>query len=104
MMARLAAGIPHGRPRLASAASLLGRRHRRLQNDSEGGQISDQHLVIRRGRHVGWWIEGRAGRGFIIWDWWPTKRLALMVARFWARGAKRVGAGEITIEVRDATG
>ena len=26
-----------------------------------------------------------AGRGFIVWDWWLTKRLALMIARFWAR-------------------
>jgi hypothetical protein len=65
--------------------------------------MKDQHVVIRRGRHVGWWIEGRAGRGFMVWDWWPTKRLALMSARFWARGARRVGAGEVTIEVRDAT-
>ena len=63
--------------------------------------MSDQHLVIRRGRHVGWWIQGRAGRGFIMFDWWPTKRLALMVARFWVRAAKRAGAGEVTIEVRD---
>ena len=63
--------------------------------------MSEQNLVIRRGRHFGWWIQGRAGRGFMMFDWWPTKRLALMVARFWVRAAKRAGAGEVTIEVRD---
>ena len=65
--------------------------------------MSDQHLVVRRGRHIGWWIEGRVGRGVKTWDWWPTKRLALMIARLWVRGAKRVGVGEVTIEVRDST-
>ena len=45
---------------------------------------------------------GPAGRGFLMFDWWPTKRLALMVARFWVRAAKHAGAGEVTIDVRDA--
>ena len=65
--------------------------------------MTDQHVVIRGGRHIGWWIEGRVGRGVKTWDWWPTKRLALMIARLWVRGAKRVGVGEVTIEVRDST-
>ncbi len=65
-------------------------------------QMTDRNLIIRRGRHVGWWVQGRAGRGFLMFDWWPTKRLALMVARFWVRAAKRAGAGEVTIDVRDA--
>ena len=69
----------------------------------QNARMSEQHLVIRRGRHVGWWIQGRAGRGFIMFDWWPTKRIALMVGRFWVRAAKRASAGEITIEVRDTT-
>jgi hypothetical protein len=85
-------------PQLRRAPSIVAALTRK------GWEIGDQHLVIRRGRHVGWWIQGRAGRGFLMLDWWPTKRLALMIARIWARGAKRVGAGEITIEVRDAIG
>lgn len=67
----------------------------------QNARMSDQHLVIRRGRHVGWWIKGSVGRGFKTFDWWPTKRLALLVARFWVRAAKRGGAGEVTIEVRE---
>jgi hypothetical protein len=67
----------------------------------QNARMTDQRLVIRRGRHVGWWIKGRVGRGFKTFDWWPTKRLALMVARFWVRAAKRAGAGEVTIEVRE---
>ena len=63
--------------------------------------MSDQHLVIRRGRHIGWWIQGRVGRGLKTFDWWPTKGLALIVARFWVRAAKRAGAGEVNIEVRN---
>jgi hypothetical protein len=38
-----------------------------------------------------------------MWTWWPTKGLAMAVARMWARGAKRAGAGEVLIEVREQT-
>ena len=63
--------------------------------------MEDQHLVIRHGRHFGWWIEGRSKRLFMM-DWWPTKGLALRVAKLWARGIRRTGAGEVTIEVRES--
>jgi hypothetical protein len=62
--------------------------------------MADQHLVIRRDRHVGWWIEGRSKRLFMM-DWWPTKGLALRVANLWARGVRRARGGEVTIEVRE---
>jgi hypothetical protein len=62
--------------------------------------MTGQHLVVRPGRHFGWWIEGRSKRLFML-DWWPTKGLALRVARLWARGVKRSGVSDVTIEVRE---
>ena len=62
--------------------------------------MADQHLVIRRGRRFGWWIDGRSKRLFVM-DWWPTRGLALRVANVWARGVRRAGVGVVTIEVND---
>jgi hypothetical protein len=61
--------------------------------------MSDQHLVIRPGRRIGWWIDGRStgGRRF-MYTWWPTRRLASMVACCWARLARRAGRREVVIE------
>lgn len=46
------------------------------------GAVSNRQVVVRRGRHVGWWVEGRwsSGRLFMM-TWWPTEGLARMVAR-----------------------
>ena len=62
--------------------------------------MADQHLVIRRGRHFGWWIVGRS-KGLFMMDWWPTKGLAVRVANLWARGVRRAGVSQVTIEVND---
>jgi hypothetical protein len=44
--------------------------------------MSDRQVVVRRGRWVGWWVEGRwpGGRLFMM-TWWPTQGLARAVAR-----------------------
>ena len=43
--------------------------------------MSNRQVVVRRGRHIGWWAEGRwsSGRLFMM-TWWPTEGLARMVA------------------------
>lgn len=49
-------------------------------------QTGDQRLAIYSGRHAGWWIKGRSRRGrTFMWTWWPTKNLAVGVARLWRR-------------------
>ncbi len=42
-------------------------------------------VVVRQGRHVGWWVDGwrRDGRR-VAWTWWPFERLARWFAR-WLR-------------------
>ena len=36
--------------------------------------MSDRQVVLRRGRHVGWWVEGRAAGGRLLMKtWWPTQ-------------------------------
>ena len=48
--------------------------------------MSDRQVVIRRGRHFGWWVEGRSARGrLFMLTWWPTERMARAVAR-WVGG------------------
>jgi hypothetical protein len=37
-----------------------------------------------------------------MWTWWPTKGLASWVARRWVAIMRRLGRGEVTIEVEDA--
>jgi hypothetical protein len=61
--------------------------------------VKAQRMLIRPGRHVGWWLEGRStpGRRF-MWTWWPTKGLAALAARVWAAIARRVGDRIVTIE------
>jgi hypothetical protein len=40
----------------------------------------DREVVLRRGRHVGWWVEGRsAGGRLFMKTWWPTQGLARVV-------------------------
>ncbi len=44
--------------------------------------MSDRRVVVRPGRRVGWWVEGRSGSGRLFMKtWWPTRGLATMVAR-----------------------
>jgi hypothetical protein len=44
--------------------------------------MSGRQVALRRGRRVGWWVEGRSagGRRFMK-TWWPTQSLARAVAR-----------------------
>jgi hypothetical protein len=34
-----------------------------------------------------------------MWTWWPTKRLASLVARTWAAMLRRFGRGTVEIEM-----
>jgi hypothetical protein len=44
--------------------------------------MADRQVGIRRGRHVGWWVEGRWASGRLFMKtWWPTQGLARAVAR-----------------------
>ncbi len=62
-----------------------------------------QPLVIRPGRHFGWWIEGRKSNGRrYMFTWWPTNALASFGARVWAAMLRRLGRAEVLIEVQDA--
>jgi hypothetical protein len=48
----------------------------------EGEEMSGRRVVLRRGRRVGWWVEGRsAGGRLFMKTWWPTQGLARAVAR-----------------------
>jgi hypothetical protein len=44
--------------------------------------VKGRQVVVRRGRRLGWWVEGRwaNGRLFML-TWWPTQGLAQAVAR-----------------------
>jgi hypothetical protein len=54
------------------------------RRDSLGG-MSDRQVVVRRGRRLGWWVEGRsAGGRLFMKTWWPTQGLARTVARLFA--------------------
>jgi hypothetical protein len=44
--------------------------------------MGDRQVVLRRGRRVGWWVEGRsAGGRLFMKSWWPTQGLARAVAQ-----------------------
>ena len=44
--------------------------------------MSGRRVVVRRGKRVGWWVEGRRGNGRLFMKtWWPAEGLARMVAR-----------------------
>ena len=43
-------------------------------------------VVVRPGRHFGWWIEGRKSSGaHFMMVWWPTEGVARSIGR-WAAG------------------
>ena len=50
--------------------------------------MSERKVVVRPGKHFGWWVDGRSGRGrrFML-TWWPAKGLALFVSRLLAAHA-----------------
>jgi hypothetical protein len=53
--------------------------------------MSSRRVTLRRGRHFGWWVEGRkATGGLFMKTWWPTRGLALWVGRMVGGGADPV--------------
>jgi hypothetical protein len=44
--------------------------------------MAERQVEVRRGRHIGWWVDGRwaSGRLFMK-SWWPTEGLARAIAR-----------------------
>ena len=50
--------------------------------------VSRREVTVRRGRHFGWWVEGRKGTGGLFMKtWWPTQGLAEAVARWFGAGS-----------------
>lgn len=44
--------------------------------------MGDRQVALRRGRRVGWWVEGRSTGGRLFMKtWWPSRGLARAVAR-----------------------
>ena len=44
--------------------------------------MNRRKVTVHRGRHVGWWVEGRKANGHLfMMTWWPTQGLARTVAR-----------------------
>jgi hypothetical protein len=57
--------------------------------------VRDRHVVVRRGRHVGWWVDGRwaDSRRLFMKTWWPTEGMAKAVAKL-VGGSTEHGAGD----------
>ena len=53
--------------------------------------MSKRRVIVRRGRHTGWWVEGRwaSGRLFMM-TWWPTQGIARTIARWFGGRAEVV--------------
>ena len=54
--------------------------------------MTERQVLVRRGRHFGWWVEGRkASGGLFIKTWWPTEGLARAIAGLvgWGNRAER---------------
>ena len=54
--------------------------------------MSKGRVILRRGRHTGWWVEGRRASGSLfMMTWWPTKGMARTVAHWFGSTAEVVG-------------
>jgi hypothetical protein len=61
--------------------------------------MSGRQVVLRRGRHVGWWVEGRAAGGRLFMKtWWPTQGLGQVVARLVGSRATPSGGDAVNDE------
>ena len=50
--------------------------------------VSERNVVVRPGKHTGWWVVGRKSNTRVfMYVWMPTRSLADAVAR-WAGGGK----------------
>jgi hypothetical protein len=48
--------------------------------------MTSRQVIVRPGRHLGWWVEGRKTNGkLFILTWWPIEAIARAVAR-WVGG------------------
>ena len=48
--------------------------------------MTGRQMVVRRGRHLGWWVEGRKANGkLFILTWWPIEAIAIVMPR-WVGG------------------
>jgi hypothetical protein len=48
--------------------------------------VSTRNVIVRRGKHLGWWVEGRKTNGkLFMLTWWPIEALARTIAR-WVGG------------------
>jgi hypothetical protein len=44
--------------------------------------MNRRQVAVHRGRHVGWWVEGRRANGrLFMMTWWPAHSWARAVAR-----------------------
>ncbi len=44
--------------------------------------MTSRHVTLHRGRHLGWWVEGRRANGrLFMMTWWPARGLARAIAR-----------------------
>jgi hypothetical protein len=44
--------------------------------------MSRRQVAVHRGRHFGWWVEGRKANGrLFMMTWWPVRSWARAVAR-----------------------
>jgi hypothetical protein len=44
--------------------------------------VTERHVTVSRGRHFGWWVDGRKANGRrSMKTWWPTERMAQAIAR-----------------------
>ena len=55
--------------------------------------MNARRTMVRRGRHYGWWAEGRRGNGrLFMMTWWPTEGLARGIARLFDGTEKQTPA------------
>jgi hypothetical protein len=46
-----------------------------------------RQVTVHRGRHWGWWVEGRKKSGSLFMKtWWPTERIARAIGRLFGGG------------------
>ena len=54
--------------------------------------MSTRQVSVHRGRHLGWWVEGRRANGrLFMMTWWPTQGIARTIARWFGGRAEVVG-------------
>jgi hypothetical protein len=58
--------------------------------------MTTRQVVIRRGRHFGWWVEGRKASGTLFMlTWWPVEGMARTVGRWFGGGVDPKAEGSL---------